>query len=136
VSKAEPDPVRMAAFLEKADESLAAAQLLLDRGYSVFASSRAYYAVFYAANAALLAKGLAFRTHQGLISAVNLHLVKSGELPRDAGEVIRSLYEARQTGDYEPLPCDMPRVDGAEAVDRARRFVSHVRALLEKEDQT
>jgi len=135
VSKAETDPVRMAAFLEKADDSLAAAQLLLDGGHSAFAASRAYYAVFYAANAALLAEGLAFRTHQGLISAVHLHLVKSEKLARDAGELIRSLYEARQASDYEPLPCDMPRVDGAEAIDRARRFVSQVKALLRKEDQ-
>ena len=47
-------------LLEQARASLGAARLLLTQGYHGFAASRAYYAMFYIAEAFLLGKDLAF----------------------------------------------------------------------------
>jgi len=124
----------MEQFLAKADRSLAAAEVLLRNGHPDFAASRAYYAAFYAASAALLGMGLKFATHRGLLGAVHQQLVKTGKLPTGAGEAIGSLFEARQTGDYESLPCPMPSEEGGEAIALARFFVSEVRSLIQKED--
>ncbi len=56
-------------LMEKGRRSLAAAeQLYKSRDYD-FSASRAYYAMFYLAEAALLAKGLAFSKHSQVISA-------------------------------------------------------------------
>ncbi len=47
-----------AALLRKAESSLKAARLLASEAYHDFAASRAYYAMFYAAEALLLGAGL------------------------------------------------------------------------------
>ncbi|MBI4830274.1 MAG: HEPN domain-containing protein [Candidatus Lindowbacteria bacterium] len=54
-----------AALTEKARESLDAAKLLESQGYLDFAVSRAYYAMFYVAEAFLLGEGLTFSKHSG-----------------------------------------------------------------------
>ncbi len=50
------------ALLAKAEESIAAARLLQERGFVAIAASRAYYAMFYLASAMLLGKNLRFKT--------------------------------------------------------------------------
>jgi len=50
-------------LIRKARESLEAAKMLFQEGYYGFAASRAYYAMFYAAEASLLKKGLSFSKH-------------------------------------------------------------------------
>jgi uncharacterized protein (UPF0332 family) len=50
-------------LLEKAISSLAAARVLLDNNFPEFAASRAYYAMFYIAEAFLEGEGLSFSKH-------------------------------------------------------------------------
>ena len=51
-----------AELLDMPDESLRAARLLFDNNYPGFAASRAYYAMFSAAQALLLSKELSFQS--------------------------------------------------------------------------
>jgi uncharacterized protein (UPF0332 family) len=53
-------------LLRKAEDSLNAAKLMRENGYYDFAASRAYYAMFYVAEAFLLGKGLAFSKHSAV----------------------------------------------------------------------
>ena len=55
-------------ILNKAQESLEDANLLLDEGYYDFAASRTYYAMYYTAEALLLARGLSFSSHAAVIA--------------------------------------------------------------------
>lgn len=48
----------VALYIENADESLSVAQLDLDNDFNAAAVNRAYYAIFYAANALLATKKL------------------------------------------------------------------------------
>ncbi|MEW6378168.1 MAG: HEPN domain-containing protein [bacterium] len=52
--------VEQTALLQKSQESLRAARLLAEQGFYDFAVSRAYYAMFYVAEAFLLGEGLAY----------------------------------------------------------------------------
>ena len=70
-------------LLVQAQESLAAARLLHQSGYHGFAAVRAYYAMFYVAEAFLLGKDLAFFKHSGVIAAFGEHLSKTGVLPKE-----------------------------------------------------
>ena len=56
-------------LLVKAGRALRAAGLLLRDGAPDFAAGRAYYAMFYAAEAALAEKDLEFRKHSGVHAA-------------------------------------------------------------------
>ena len=59
-----PYAQEIAANLARAEESVQAAQVLMAAGYGDFATSRAYYAAFYAATAALLAEEREFSKPQ------------------------------------------------------------------------
>lgn len=67
-----------AALLRKAQDSLRAARLLADQQLYDFAVSRAYYAMFYVAQAFLLGEGLSFSKHSAVIAAFGQQFAKTG----------------------------------------------------------
>ena len=103
-------------YMGKATRALAAARLLLDSGDVEGTCNRAYYAMFDAANAALLASG-AFaaavlpKKHSGLIAAVGLHLVKTDCISAELGMAINKVERLRRIADYtgEPIALDDAR---------------------------
>ena len=82
----------MAQLVTKGRRSLSAARSLMERGDYDFAASRAYYAMFYLAEAVLLSKGMAFSKHSAVIAAFGQHLVKPGHLPTQLHEAIRHVF--------------------------------------------
>ncbi|MGI0480736.1 HEPN domain-containing protein [Geminocystis sp. CENA526] len=56
-------------LIEKAKESLKASELLLENKLYNFAGSRAYYTMFYIAEAFLWTKKMSFSSHSAVISA-------------------------------------------------------------------
>ncbi|GIX50692.1 MAG: UPF0332 protein [Limisphaera sp.] len=68
------------ALLQKARDSLAAARILLSNGYTDFAASRAYYAMFYVAEALLAVLGQSYRKHSAVIAAFGREYAKPGKL--------------------------------------------------------
>jgi hypothetical protein len=56
-------------LLSKAQSNIEAAKLLLDKGFTEVAITRAYYAMFYCAQALLLEKGITGSSHKRVISA-------------------------------------------------------------------
>ena len=89
-------------LLKEARESIGAARHLVAGGYFDFAVARAYYAMFYAAQAMLLEQGLVFSKHGSLLAAVGQYLVKPGHLPAQLHRNLIKAYDARIEGDYEP----------------------------------
>jgi len=67
----------IALLLTKAQESINAAQTLLEQSYPDFAASRAYYALFYVAQALLLAKEQTFSSHAAVIAAFGKEYAKT-----------------------------------------------------------
>ncbi len=89
----------------KAENALASAKLLSDAGDIDGACNRAYYAMFDAAKAVLLATVPTIdpqigKTHNGLISAFGLHMVKTGLVSVDLGRALNRAQNIRQIADY------------------------------------
>ncbi|MEG3435823.1 HEPN domain-containing protein [Pannus brasiliensis CCIBt3594] len=57
-------------LIEKAKQSLEAAKVLQTNRFADYATSRAYYSMFYAVEALLLTKNLSFSSHQAVIAAL------------------------------------------------------------------
>jgi uncharacterized protein (UPF0332 family) len=113
-------------LLAKATQAAASAKVLLDTGDADGACNRAYYAMFDAARAALLASGAPVepeiaRTHNGLISAFSLHLVKTGQVPVALGKALNRAEELRLLADYKGDPVD--EENACWAVSQAQAFV-------------
>ncbi len=114
--------------LERCWEELAAARLLAGKGFGAQAVSRAYFAAFFAAEAALLALGETRSKHSGVVSAFVHLLVRGGQLDQDIGRLLRSLFERRNEADYSPV--DVPAVEADAAIRDAERVVSAVQKWL------
>ena len=113
-------------LLAKAIQAAASAKVLLDTGDADGACNRAYYAMFDAARAALLASGAPVepeiaKTHNGLISAFSLHLVKTGRVPVELGKALNKVEELRLVADYKGDPVE--KEDAAWALSQAQTFV-------------
>ncbi len=94
---------RQRALLNKAHQALVSARTLHTYGDLEGAINRAYYAMFYAASAALLFKGEAPRTHHGVHHRFHLHFVVSGTLLRELSAALSYALELRTRADYEIL---------------------------------
>lgn len=118
-------------LMSKAVRASASACALLNLEDVDGACNRAYYAMFAAARAALLASGAPEqpgigKTHGGLIAAFGLHLVKNGPIPKELGRLLKRAEEIRLVADYKG---DAIEFDDARAiVEQAEIFVAAMRA--------
>jgi uncharacterized protein (UPF0332 family) len=113
---------------QKAAEALASARSELAAGRFDFAVNRAYYAAFYAASAALLARGKRFVRHQGLRACIHRDLVRGGDLSAEWGRAFDRLFDSRLMADYQELArFDAGRA--SELVEQARGFVEQMARL-------
>lgn len=113
-------------LLAKAIRAARSAKVLLDTGDADGACNRAYYAMYDAARAALLASGSPVepevaKTHNGLISAFSSHLVKTGRVPVELGRTLNKAEELRLMADYKGDAVETE--DAAWAVSQAQTFV-------------
>lgn len=112
-------------YLAKARDKIRVARELRDRGDWDDAVSRAYYAAFHAAQAALLTEGQRAETHRGLVVLFGLLLVKPGKLERRWGKFLANLKDDREAGDYDPLSY-IDEATARHAVGEAEQFVEAV----------
>ena len=115
-------------WLAKARECLASAEDEARSGRLSFAVNRCYYAAFYAASAALLARGKRFVKHSGVRAAVHRDLVKPGLLPEDLGRIYDRLFHDRQQGDYIEFVSFDPEEVGS-TIGESRHLVGALEAL-------
>jgi uncharacterized protein (UPF0332 family) len=110
-------------LLLKAQQSLEAAKLLLTNNYSDYATSRAYYSMFYIAEAFLEGEGLAFSKHSAVIAAFGREFAKPQRVPPDFHRFLIEAQELRTTGDYGQL--NAVTIDqAAEQIDCAEQFLA------------
>ncbi|VVB90352.1 HEPN domain protein [uncultured archaeon] len=118
-------------LIKKAKESLGAAKQLLQSGYSDFSASRSYYSMFYAAQALLLTKNLAFSKHSGVISAFGKEFIKNGLLPATLHHFISEAFDIRQVGDYGHVG-SVSEETALILIDQAKEFIETIEKYLEK----
>lgn len=114
--------------MSRARTELEVARLLTERGYPEQAASRAYYAAFYAADAALLHLGERRSSHSGVIAGFGRLVVKEGRFDPGTGALLHRLFELRSDADYESGTVTTEQVRNALA--SAERFVAAVEEWL------
>ena len=101
--------------------ALGVARLLNRRGFHTEAVSRAYYAAFYAARAALRAFGVDPGTHRGVAVEFSRLLVQTGRVPTETSKALRRLATKRADADYDDAA--LPAEAAEDAVRSAEAFV-------------
>ena len=109
------------AFLQRARRDLEAARANLQLGYVEVAASRAYYSMFYAAQAFLASEQQSFSSHSAVISAFGQHFARTRRVPPEYHRFLIEGQELRLDADYE-LP-GVPASEAAEQIQRAEKFL-------------
>ncbi len=120
--------------LNDARRHLQIAEELLGSGHADdVAASRAYYAMFYAAEALLLSVDLTFSKHQGVIAAFGMHFAKTRELPPELHGHLNDAFRLRHVADYT-RGISVSHEDAALAVERAGAFIVTIEEYLAKRE--
>jgi hypothetical protein len=115
--------------LERARTCLAEATTLHHAGLPYGAASRAYFAVFHAAEALLFSVGLEARTHHGVAALVGEHFVKPGSLSSEMGRLLSRMQRDREDADYL-AGAVFTETEAREMIAKAERFLAEIERLL------
>ena len=116
-------------YIEKADQALVVAELLLSDGYPADAASKSYYAMFYAAQAALRAEGIEVIKHSAVGSFFGHHLSKTGRVDPKYHKMLIDGRCLRETADYS-LEEEVSDEVARQMLENGRAFVNVVKTLL------
>ncbi len=120
-------------FLEKAEENLKAAQLLLENGLYNAAVNRAYYAAFQAAVFALKKFGFDFErlSHTSVQALFNGELIGRKKLfPASLRSYLFDLQLLRNDADYEEI--SISKKEATRHLKKANDFVRTVERRIEQ----
>ena len=109
-------------LLNKAQKSLDASQELMEKGFYDFAISRAYYAMFYVAEALLDQEGLSFSSHAAVIGAFGKHLARAGKVPVELHRQLIDAQSQRTSADYDSF-LELSQIDAETVIQQAQGFI-------------
>ena len=118
------------AYVAEARRALEAAEINLQHSLYATALNLAYYAIFYAASALLLTKGITRSKHSGVISAFRQYFVKPGLMETEYSRIYGKVMDARAGSDYDVTTSVEPGL-ARECLDSAREFVRMASKYLE-----
>lgn len=115
--------------IEKGKEKLGAAKALLREGFIDDAISRAYYCMFHAASAVLLAEGITVDSHSALKTMFGLRLIKTEKIDQKYGRWLNRLKDERENGDYD-IFTSFDREDAENSITEAEEFIQEMKRYL------
>lgn len=119
-------------YIERARMALQQSSDNLDLGYYDVATSRAYYAMFYAATALLASQGISRSKHSGVHSAFGQHFVKPGLIEPSYSRMLSNAFNVRLDSDYD-VDSSPDLVLAKNVLGDAEQFVERAVAYLQEE---
>jgi uncharacterized protein (UPF0332 family) len=113
----------------KALDTIEGAEGLLNMGKEEIAAGRAYYAMFYVAEALLYEVDLEFSQHGQVIAAYGKYFAKTKELDPKFHHWLRGGFDTRISGDYD-VDADISAQLAANLINQAREFMLTAQAYL------
>ena len=110
-------------LLAKALDTIEGAEGLLNMDKPEIAAGRAYYAMFYVAQALLYERDLQFSQHGQVIAAYGKEFAKTKELDPKYHRWLRAAFDTRISGDYD--------VDTGISTQIVSELISEAREFLE-----
>jgi uncharacterized protein (UPF0332 family) len=116
-------------LLDKAGRAIEAARVLLRENSSDFAAGRAYYGMFYVAEALLNESGQHFRKHSAVHAAYGEQFAKTAILDPKYHRWLLDGSDKRLLGDYE-VEVALDRDDVEKMITQAKEFLEVARRYL------
>lgn len=116
----------------RAVDAIEAADILLTNGKTDIAAGRAYYAMFYIAEALLNERGFKFGKHGNVIAAYGQHFAKTQELDPKFHRWLLTSFDQRQIGDYAFDP-NVEKDVVVQMIFQAQEFLQTAKTYLGEE---
>ena len=118
-----------AKLLAKSERTIATAELLLRAGDAEGSAGRAYYAMFYVAEALLFEEGQQFGKHAAVQAAFGQRFAKPGRVDAKYHQWLIAAFARRLLADYS-VDEQVTAPEVATMIDQAREFLTVGRELL------
>ena len=115
--------------LERAHESIKAAELMQENSMYIPAMNRIYYSMFYAVQALLILKKSSFSKHGQVKEFFNKEFIKTGVFPKEVGRLFNTVFEYRQKFDYVDLIIPSKELI-SDYVAKAKYFIETLSAYI------
>ena len=113
----------------RAEDELKAAILLQKEEFYFKSVVSSYYAIYHAAKALLLLKGVNPKTHEGVERMFGLYYIKTEEFDIKIGKALGRLMKMREEADYYPeIP--FSKEEALEAIEMARGFLGKAKSFI------
>lgn len=122
---------KVEALLKKAQKFLRSAAVMIELEDFDSTASRAYFAMFFAAQAALLQDTQALSSRQGIRSAFISRFVERGPLPERAANALQRASELQEMGDYA-YDFAVSAEDAEFILSEAEAFVNSLENLVQR----
>jgi uncharacterized protein (UPF0332 family) len=121
-------------LLDKALDAIEAAEGLTNMGKAEIAAGRAYYAMFYIAEALLFNQfDLKFNQHGQVIAAYGKYFAKTKEIDPKYHRWLRDGFEKRISGDYG-VDTEIDEDVAADMINQAREFLETAQEYLKRKE--
>jgi uncharacterized protein (UPF0332 family) len=118
-----------AKFLARAQDAIEAAEILLTNEKVDIAAGRAYYAMFYTAEALLNEMGLEFNKHSAVHAAFGKHFAQTKQLDPKYHRWLMDSFDKRLIGDYG-VEANLQMDAVVSMIHQAQEFLEAAKAYL------
>ena len=119
-------------LLDKAVDTIEAAEMLVDNEKPEIAAGRAYYAMFYIAEALLNEKGLKFSKHSAVHASFGEQFAKTREMDVKFHRWLLDSFDKRQVADYD-VDGEIEKDVAVNVIHQAREFLEAAQKYLDKQ---
>jgi len=114
---------------QRALDELKSARILQENDLHFKSIASSYYAVYHAAKAALLLKGVVPQSHEGVERMLSLYYVKTKEIEVNIGRIIGRLMKLREEADYYP-EANFSLNESLDALKMANEFIENIQKVI------
>ena len=116
-------------LIEKADHALEVAEELMKIGYSSDATSKMYFAMFYAAQALLKSDDIEVTKHSAVESALGYHYAKQGRIDPKYHRMLIDARKLREIADYD-IQEEILETTATFKFEETKAFLATIKELL------
>lgn len=124
--------IEVGEYLKQADRAMTVAETLFDAGFEAEVAARAYYAMFYAAQALLKANSIQRTKHSAVQAAFGQYFVKTGKIAVQFHRMFLDAHEIREVADYaigETISRDTAEL----RIQNAVAFIEEIKTAMARE---
>jgi uncharacterized protein (UPF0332 family) len=122
----------MRKYIEKSEHALHVAEKLLIDQYPADAASKAYYSMFYAAQALLKSESIEVTKHSAVESALGYYFARTGKIPQGLHRMFIDARSIRETADYV-VNEEIIHSIASQTIKNAKLFLEEIKKVLRYE---